>query len=80
MFRTGYETFVDRPDELLSGKEIELEIMDCKQYRHKVVKAFVFPPEVEAGEGDNLWVRGSIGYLVSEVPWKIKITSIIQER
>ena len=80
MFKTGYETFVSRPDELVAGKELELEIRDCKQYRTKVVKAFVFPPEKEPAEGEALWLRSTIGYLINEKPWRIKITEVIEER
>ena len=80
MFKVGYETFVNHPDELLGEKELELEIRDCKQYRTMLVKALVSLPAKEMADGEQLWVRGNIGHLVSEVPWKIKVTKVIQER
>jgi len=80
MFRTGYEVFVNHPDELVVGKELELEIRDCENYRTKVVKALVSPSEEELPEGEALWVRGAIGYLISEKPWRIKITEVSKER
>lgn len=79
MFKTGYETFVNHPDELKAGNELELEVRDCEDYRTKVVKALVFPPGEEPAEGETLWVRGTIGCLVSEEPWRIKITEVIEE-
>lgn len=79
MFKTGYETFVNHPDELKVGEELKLEVMDCEKYRTKVVKALVSPPERELAEGEPLWVRGTVGYLVSEEPWRIKITEVIEE-
>lgn len=80
MFRTGYEVFVNHPDELESGKELELEIRDCDNYRVKIVKAFVSPPQGELAGGEPLWVRGVIGFLISKKPWSIKITEVIEER
>ena len=80
MFREGYEVFVSHPDELEKGKELQLEIRDCENYRYKVVKALVSPPQEKLAQGEPLWVRGNIGYLVSEEPWKIKITQVIEER
>lgn len=79
MFRTGYEVFVNHPDELGVGKELELEIRDCENYRTKVVKALVSPSEKELPQGEALWVRGNIGCLVSEKPWRIKITEVLEE-
>lgn len=79
MFKTGYETFVNHPDELKVGQEIELEVRDCEKYRTKLVKALVFPPREELAEGEALWVRGTIGYLISEEPWRIKITEVVEE-
>ena len=79
MFKTGYETFVNHPDELKVGQEFELEVRDCDKYRTRVVKALVFPPGEGPTEGESLWVRGTIGYLISEEPWRIKISEVIEE-
>ena len=79
MFKTGYETFVSRPDELVVGKEIQLEIRDCEKYKVKVVKAQVFPPEKKS-TGEALWLRSTIGYQINEKPWKIKIIEVLEER
>ena len=80
MFRTGYEVFVNYLDELKSEKELELEIRDCEQYHTKVVKALVSPSEEKLPQSEALWVRSAIGYLISEKPWRIKITEVCEER
>jgi len=80
MFKTGYEIFVSHPAELAIGKELKLEVRNCENYRTKVIRALVFPPEEESAEGEALWVRGTIGYLISEKPWSIKIIEVLGER
>ncbi len=80
MFNKGYEVFVNHPDELKPATELKLQIRDCEQYRTKTVNAVVAPPEEVLVGGEDLWVRGAIGYLVSDKPWKIKINKVLEEQ
>ena len=80
MFNKGYEVFVNHPDELKPATELKLQIRDCEQYRTKTVTAMVAPPGEALAGSENLWVRGTIGYLVSDKPWRIKINKVLEER
>ncbi len=80
MFKKGYEVFVTNPDELKPNTNMKLEIRDCDQYRAKIVNAVVAPPEEELPGSEDLWVRGLIGYLITDKPWRIKISQVLEER
>ena len=72
MFRTGYEVFVRRLEELEEGKELQQEIRDAQTYERKNVKALVSPSPDKLPDGQPLWVRGMLGRLLDEKPWRIK--------
>ncbi len=73
MFRTGYEVFVSRLEELEEGKELQKEIRDAQTYERKNVKALVSSSPDKLPDGQPLWVRGLLGRLLAEKPWRIKI-------
>lgn len=75
MFRTGYEIFVRKLDELEEGKELQKEIRDAKTYERKTVKALLSSSPEKLPDGEPLWVRGMLGQLLDQKPWRIKIVS-----
>jgi len=75
MFRKGYEIFVRKLDELEQGKEVQKEIRDAQTYERKNVKAIISSSLDKLPDGESLWVRGMLGQLLDEKPWKIKIIS-----
>lgn len=75
MFRTGYEIFVRKLNELEEGKESEREVRDAQTYERKQVKALVSSSPEKLPDGEPLWVRGMLGQLLDEKPWQIKIVS-----
>ena len=75
MFRTGYEIFVRKIGELEEGKEFQTEIRDVKIYQRRNVKAIVSPSQEKLPDGELLWIRGMLGQLLDEKPWRIKIIS-----
>jgi len=75
MFRTGYEIFINKIEELEEGKELQREIRDAKTYERKTVKALFSSSPDKLPDGELLWVRGPLGPLVTENPWRIKIVS-----
>ncbi len=77
MFRTGYEIFVRKLNELEEGKESEREIRDAQTYARKQVRALFSSSPEKLPDGEPLWVRGPLGPLVDEKPWRIKIISEI---
>lgn len=75
MFRTGYEIFVSKLEELEEGKELQKEIRDAQTYERKTVKALFSSSPEKLPDGETLWVRGGLGQLLDEKPWTIKIIS-----
>ena len=75
MFRTGYEIFVRKLNELEEGKESEREIRDAQTYARKQVRALFSSSPEKLPDGEDLWVRGMLGQLLDNKPWKIKILS-----
>jgi hypothetical protein len=75
MFRTGYEIFINKIEELEEGKELQKEIRDAKTYERKTVKALFSSSPDKLPDGDLLWIRGPLGPLLNEKPWRIKIIS-----
>jgi hypothetical protein len=75
MFRTGYEVFINKLEELEEGKELQKEIRDAKTYERMTVKALFSSSDDKLPDGDLLWVRGPLGPLFNEKPWRIKIVS-----
>lgn len=75
MFRTGYEIFVSKLAELEEGKELQKEVRDAQTYQRKNVKALVSSSPQKLPDGENLWVRGPLGQLLDNKPWRIKIVS-----
>lgn len=73
MFRTGYEVFVRKLDELEEGKELQKEIRDAQTYQRKQVRALFSSSPEKLPDGETLWVRGVLGRLLDEKPWRIKI-------
>ena len=75
MFRKGYEIFVSKLEELEEGKELQKEIRNAQTYERKTVKALFSSSPDKLPDGELLWVRGPLGPLVDEKPWRIKIIS-----
>lgn len=75
MFRTGYEIFVRKVGELEEGKELQTEIRDVKTYQPRKVKAIFSSSPDKLPDGEPLWIRGMLGQLLDEKPWRIKIIS-----
>lgn len=75
MFRTGYEIFVSKLEELEEGKELQKEIRDAQTYERKTVKALFSSSPEKLPDSETLWVRGGLGQLLDEKPWGIKIIS-----
>jgi len=75
MFRTGYEIFVRKLEELEEGKELQKEIRDAQTYERKQVKALISSSPEKLPKSENLWVRGMLGQLLDNKPWKIRIVS-----
>lgn len=75
MFRTGYEIFVRKLEELEEGKELQKEVRDAQTYERKNVKAMVSSSPEKLPDGEPLWVRGMLGQLLDEKPWRIKIVN-----
>ena len=75
MFRTGYEIFINKIEELEEDKELQKEIRDAKTYERKTVKALFSSSPDKLPDGDLLWIRGPLGPLLNEKPWRIKIVS-----
>jgi len=75
MFRKGYEIFINKLDELEEGKELQKEIRDAQTYARKRVKALFSSSSEKLPDGEPLWIRGPLGPLVDEKPWRIKIVS-----
>lgn len=75
MFRTGYEIFVRKTNELEQDKEVEKEIRNVKTYERKTVKAIFSSSPDKLPDGEPLWLRGMSGRLLDENPWRIKIVS-----
>jgi hypothetical protein len=77
-----YLTFVQRLDDLVERKEIELTIRDLtpgqRKYDAKVVKAVLSGSPEGLPDGDILWVRSWIGILYPD-PWGIKILGEVGE-
>ena len=73
MFRTGYEIFVRRLEELEEGKELQKEIRDVQKYERKTVKALFSSSPQKLPDGEPLWVRGPLGQLLDAKPWRVKI-------
>jgi hypothetical protein len=73
MFRTGYEIFVGKLEELEEGKELQKEIRDAQTYERKTVKALFSASPEKLPDGEPLWIRGGLGRLLDEKPWRIKI-------
>ncbi len=69
-----YETFVTTLDELVEGKEIELQVMDREVYEQQKVRAIVASSRDRLPDGETLWIRYSRGLLYKQ-PWVIKILS-----
>jgi hypothetical protein len=80
MTNKEYLTFVNRPEDLPEGKEIELLIKDLTQGRQKYdaryVKAIVSRSPLPGA--DTLQVRGLVG-LPFPGTWSIKITGELGE-
>jgi len=75
MFRTGYEIFVRKLGELEEGKELQIEIRDVKLYQTRKVTALLSSSPEKLPDSESLWVRGMLGKLLDEKPWRIKIVS-----
>ena len=75
MFRTGYEIFVPKLEELEEGKELQKEIRDAQIYQRKQVRALFSSSPEKLPDGEDIWVRGMLGQLLDNKPWRIKIIS-----
>ncbi len=77
-----YLTFMDNPEELPVGPEIELSIRDLTPGRRKYdghnVRAIVADSPDKLPGGDILWIRSLVGILYPE-PYAIKIIEELDE-
>ncbi len=80
LIREGYEIFVRNLEEIQQNKEFETEIRDTGTCETKVVKAVVSSSADDLPDGSALWVRGLVGHLLDESPWRIRITGVLEER
>jgi hypothetical protein len=77
-----YLIFVQRLEDLMEQKEMELTIRDLtpgpRKYDAKIVKAVLSKSQEGLPDADILWVRSWIGNLYPD-PWRIKILREIGE-
>ena len=73
MFKEGYEIFTAKLGQLEQDKEVILEIRDVKTYQPRKVKATISSSPEKLPDGEMLWVRGMLGKLLDQKPWRIKI-------
>ncbi len=80
--RREYDTFVQTPEDLTEGKEIELTIRDLSPGKHKYeslyVKAVLSAPSDNVAESDVLRARSPLGFLYSK-EWAIRIVGTAGE-
>lgn len=71
-----FDTYVDNPDSLIEGKEIELTVRDLNpgryKYEMKKVKAVVSRSSDKLPGAAELWLRAPLGEPYPQ-PWVIKV-------
>jgi len=70
--RHDYDMYVDRVEELEEGKELILEIRECREYRVERVKALLSKDPQGLPGGKKLLLRDHVGRPIGD-PWGIKI-------